>query len=363
MSARSLAYPRAGIAIPGLVFPRVRTRRPARRDAGNSSSPARAVTASGLVEVRYPGVPRVGRDAFRRSAVVDRRGPRRSHRVHWDGIAVVVTCALLLGSGLGVTARHYLNQFAEAAPLPGLTEVQAEPIPLPGSTPAPVPSPTPLPDRILLQVPYTTQAPLGNWAQHQHTCEEANMVMLAAYWQHDASVVIDPGAADAQIAALVQWQVLHWGSKDDLTDHRLGELAQQYYGFTYEVVPNDQQVIRAQLAAGRPLIAGVRTHALGNANYPGYGNHYEQPTWSVSHYVLVIGYDNDGVWLNDPGITKGRGYHIAWAQLAHAIDSLDQQYPALNEGQVLLLVAPHATQNRPAPRGEHLELAPPGQVP
>ena len=59
-------------------------------------------------------------------------------------------------------------------------------------------------------------------------------------------------------------------------------------------------------------------------------------------FILVIGYDSTGVWLNDPGISWGRGYHISYAQLAHAIDSLDQHHPALNQGQVLLVVAPEA---------------------
>ena len=97
---------------------------------------------------------------------------------------------------------------------------------------------------------------------------------------------------------------------------------------------------RFHVSAGRPLIAEVRTHALGNAHYPGYSSHYEQNGYSVPHFILIIGYDGTGVWLNDPGISWGRGYHISYAQLAHAIDSLDQHHPALNQGQVLLLLAP-----------------------
>jgi hypothetical protein len=40
----------------------------------------------------------------------------------------------------------------------------------------------------------------------------------------------------------------------------------------------------------------------------------------VPNFILIIGYDGTGVWLNDPGISWGRGYHISYAQLAHAID-------------------------------------------
>jgi hypothetical protein len=272
----------------------------------------------------------------------------RPRPIHWGGITLVVAIALVLGSVAGVAGRHYLNREAVAAPLPGVTVVHAQPLATvePSDNP-PSPVPVVLPDHILLQVPFTTQAPLNNWAQHQESCEEATMTMLAAYWAKDTSVVIDPNVADSSIAALVRWQIQSWGSEDDLTDRRMGELAKGYYGYGYQIVPNTPQAIREQLAAGRPLIAGVRTHGLGNSNYPGYRYHYDQTGWSVPHFLLVIGYDGDGVWLNDPGISKGRGYHVTFAQLAHAIDDLDQHHPALNEGQVLLVAAP---QFDPKPR-------------
>ena len=39
-----------------------------------------------------------------------------------------------------------------------------------------------------------------------------------------------------------------------------------------------------------------------------------------------------------------RDSHISYAQLTHAIDDLDQHHPALDQGQVLLLIAPEAAQ-------------------
>ncbi len=336
MIARAAGNPVAGIPLPGLAFPRPRDP----RSRGSGARPVRITAVPLFVEVRFPGAPIVGYDVSRRVAVVDRRVPSRSPGVRWQGLALALVFGLALGGGIGVLGRHHLNQLDVGAPLPGVTDVQPLPIAAASSFDPATPSPTPLPERLLLQVPYTTQAPLGNWAQHQESCEEATLSMLAAYWQRDTAVVIDPHSADATIAALVSWQVQRWGSEDDLTDTRLGELAKQYYGYGYRIVPNDPQAVREQIAAGRPLIAGVRTHGLGNPNYPGYSNHYEQQGWSVPHFVLVIGYDSDGVWLNDPGITKGRGYHITWAQLTHAIDDLNQNHPALSQGQVLLVVGP-----------------------
>lgn len=264
------------------------------------------------------------------------RGAIRSPRaVNWNGIAIAVLLALVLGGAAGATGRHYLNARVAAQPLPGVTVVHAEPIPTVGAgTEA---TPVALPDHILLPVPFTTQAPLNNWAQHQESCEAANLTMLWVYWHKDQSAVIDPHAADNLIN-----QIDSWKPQPDLNDTMLGQLAQQRWGYSYRILPNDPKVIAQQLSAGRPLLAEVRTHGLGNAHYPGYSSHYEQTGWSVPHFVTIIGYDSSGVWLNDPGISWGRGYHISYAQLTHAIDDLDQHHPTLNQGQVLLLIAPEA---------------------
>ena len=266
---------------------------------------------------------------------ISRRGGMRPLNVRWGGIAIAVAAAIALGGASGAVGRHYLNA-RDVRPLPGVTEVQAQPIPTVG--PGTEVTPMALPDHVLLQVPFTTQAPLNNWAQHQESCEAANLTMLYLYWRRDQSVVIDPHAADTLIV-----QIDSWKTQPDLNDTMMGQLAEQHLGYTYRLLPNDPGVIAQQLSAGRPLLAEVRTHGLGNSHYPGYATHYEQTGWSVPHFVTIIGYDSTGVWLNDPGISWGRGYHITYAQLSHAIDDLDQHHPALSQGQVLLLIAPEAT--------------------
>jgi hypothetical protein len=188
-----------------------------------------------------------------------------------------------------------------------------------------------------LGVPFTTQAPLGDWSARQHTCEEASLLMVDRYLHGDYSGrLIDPLTAEHGIN-----QITLWKPALDLTPQRLGDMAKQRMGWAYSIEPAERTSMRQQLALGRPLIIGVRTHGLGNPSYPGYFTHFEQPGWSVSHYLVVVGYDSSGRFiLNDPGITAGQGYRITFDQLMHAIDDLDHAYPNLNAGRVFLVLSP-----------------------
>lgn len=236
---------------------------------------------------------------------------------------------------VGIGAGIYFAFFGAG---PQVTYVTPDLVPIDLNTAAPSDQPpVNLPAAVSLPVPFTPQAPLGDWASHQHTCEEASLTMVDRYLHGDHSgSLIDPPTANAEINQITQWK-----PAQDLTSEQVGQVAQKYMGWAYKVLDASRINMKDQLALGRPLIVGVRTHGLGNPNYPGYASHYEQPGWSVSHYLVVTGYDQSDTYiLNDPGLTRGHGYHISYDQLMHAIDDLDQAYPSLNAGRVFLVLAP-----------------------
>jgi len=247
----------------------------------------------------------------------------------------------LLGLGLvatvGIGAGVYFAFFGAG---PQISYATPDLVPIDLNTTVPDAVPVNLPQAVLLPVPFTSQAPLNNWADRQHTCEEASIVMVDRYLRGDHSGnLIDPRTADAAIN-----QITAWKPAVDLTSQQVGEVSQHYLGWGYKLLPADRLNMKQQLALGRPLIVGVRTHGLGNANYPGYRTHFEQAGYSVSHYLVVAGYNqSDQYILNDPGLTKGHGYAISYDQLMHAIDDLDQAYPQLNSGRVFVVLAPTTT--------------------
>lgn len=197
--------------------------------------------------------------------------------------------------------------------------------------------PAVLPEAVLLPVPFTSQAPLNNWADRQHTCEEASLVMVDRYLRGDHSGgLIDPRTADQSIS-----QVSGWKPSEDLTSTQLGEVAKNHMRWNYKMLPADRLTMKQQLALGRPLLMGVRTHSLGNPNYPGYRNHFGEPGYSVAHFIVVVGYNqSDQYILNDPGLTRGHGTTASWDTLMHSLDDHDHAYPSLASGRVFLVLAP-----------------------
>src|SRR5258706_5004727 len=216
----------------------------------------------------------------------------------------------MLGLGLvatiGVGAGVYFAFFG-AGPQVSYVTPDLVPIDLTSATPSDQP-PVNLPAAVLLPVPFTSEAPLNNWAQRQHTCEEASIVMVDRYLRGDHSgTLIDPRTADNAIN-----QVTAWKPAQDLTLKQVGEVANINLSWAYKILPSDRLNMKQQLALGRPLIFGVRTHGLGNANYPGYRTHYEQTGWSVSHYLVVTGYNGSGQFiLNHPRLTRGPSYPLS----------------------------------------------------
>src|SRR6202171_6037471 len=129
------------------------------------------------------------------------------------------------------------------------------PIDTVSATPSDQP-PVNLPAAVILPVPFTSQAPLNNWADRQHTCEEASLVMVDRYLKGDHSgKLIDPRTADQSIN-----QVTSWKPAQDLTSQQVGEVAKKNMGWNYKVLPSDRLNMKQQLALGRPLLMGVRTH-------------------------------------------------------------------------------------------------------
>ncbi|HXV26466.1 MAG TPA: C39 family peptidase [Candidatus Paceibacterota bacterium] len=203
-----------------------------------------------------------------------------------------------------------------APPLPPEQSPTRSPSPVyrtPGPTLTPVATPTAEPvSEINLGVPFSSQAPHGNWdLPYQEACEEASAMMVDAFWDGRPT---GADASDAELRVLVQWQQQNFGYYFHTTAERTADILRRYYGYSdvrvsYDITADD---IRRELAAGRPVIIPAAGRLLGNPNFKNPG--------PVYHMLVVKGFTADGRFItNDPGTRNGHNYVYSEQALMNAI--------------------------------------------
>lgn len=162
------------------------------------------------------------------------------------------------------------------------------------------PTPEVTPTKVLLDVPFTSQAPYAVWDDlHNEACEEASLVMANAYLKKEK---LDAATAEEQIQEMVTWQIKNWGEHKDLTLTEANQLAQAMFGYQNFRVEKNIKVedIKTELNNGHILILPMAGRLLGNPNFRNPGPIY--------HMLVVIGYDGNKFITNDPGTRKGEHY-------------------------------------------------------
>lgn len=197
----------------------------------------------------------------------------------------------------------------------------------------------PLPKSVLLKVPYTLQAPNGNWNDatgYGEACEEASILMVHYYLSGKKfpNQMIPKSVAIAEMDKMIYYQQKHYGYKRDahegnLSMERLGKFAKAYYGYDYRVIELTEDNIKRELADGNVVIVPVMTaplRDLGGGNYAS-GNVY--------HVVPIVGYTSKGVITNDEGFGPGQNYFYKWSVIFKAIDAQKVNSPK-RQGLVLI---------------------------
>lgn len=161
-----------------------------------------------------------------------------------------------------------------------------------------------IPNKILIPVPFTSQAPFKKWdALHEEACEEASIIMLRYFFSKEK---LTPEIAEREIQALVKFQNKKLGDYKDTTAAQTADLFLDFYG----ELPNgkklkvvydfDKTALKKYLACGNPIIIPAAGRELGNPNFTAPGPLY--------HNLVLVGYDGDMIITNDPGTRKGEGY-------------------------------------------------------
>lgn len=161
-------------------------------------------------------------------------------------------------------------------------------------------------------VPFTSQAPTGNWdALHEEACEEASVLMVLRYF-HGTSIGSSQQADDAIVDLVAKNEALGFPVDDTAVQivtliHSLDPAIEA----TLLKNPTEEQ-LKEVLSAGSLVIVPAAGRDLGNPYYTAPGPLY--------HMLVIRGYTRDGyVITNDPGTKRGANYVYRWAVLLDAM--------------------------------------------
>ncbi|TSC77411.1 MAG: Uncharacterized protein G01um101433_606 [Parcubacteria group bacterium Gr01-1014_33] len=162
-------------------------------------------------------------------------------------------------------------------------------------------------------VPFTSQAPFGNWARPwQEFCEEASVVMAAHFlW----NAPLSPKIADAEMRIIKKYEELVLGKYEDTSAEETASILKNLYGFKGVEVKTvtSPEDIKKEISSGRIVIVPAAGRMLKNPYFKLPGPLY--------HMLVVYGFDDEsGVFItNDPGTSRGKGFRYRQTLLLNAI--------------------------------------------
>lgn len=168
-----------------------------------------------------------------------------------------------------------------------------------------------LPPEMNLAVPFTSQAPEGNWEQPwQDACEEAAMLMLDAYYKKYS---LSPLFAKDELQKMVDWEsAKSWGYSIPIAEVK--ETLEWYMGrsFISRIIENPSiGDIKKSVANGNPVLVVAYGKSLDNPNFRNGGPEY--------HALIIRGYTEEGFITNDPGTRNGKEFFYTYENLMNSI--------------------------------------------
>ena len=185
------------------------------------------------------------------------------------------------------------------------------------------------PPKANVAVPFTSQAPTGDWSEPwQNACEETSIYMVSSFYAND------PIKRDQAVAQIKEIFKVKNADIKVSKDESLATISQLIVDlklpWTTQIVSDPtKEALKKELAAGRPIIVPVYAPALHNPHYDAVSPDY--------HVLVLTGYDDAaGVFIvNDPGTKDGQGLRFPYDTFMAAIHDLNAKDPTAGKKAVL----------------------------
>jgi hypothetical protein len=167
--------------------------------------------------------------------------------------------------------------------------------------------------KIIAGVPFTAQAPFGDWndVKQDYGCEEACLLM-AMHWL--SGEPLTPAYARDQIIAISEFELAAYQHHHDYSIADTAKVLEAYFGYKNFMVVYDVGMadLKKVIAAGQLAIIPIDGRLVTNPyfNVPG----------PFHHQVLAIGYDDGSreLIVHDPGTSRGEAFRYAYREIEAA---------------------------------------------
>ncbi|KKQ27452.1 MAG: von Willebrand factor type A [Candidatus Magasanikbacteria bacterium GW2011_GWC2_37_14] len=166
-----------------------------------------------------------------------------------------------------------------------------------------------------LNVPFTSQAPEGNWRQPwQDTCEEASIVMVDNFYQKNINKKIEVNQAKKEILQILKIKEIKWGKSLDENAEQVVKLINNYLPWEAKLIENPSlDQIKNEIDNNQPVIIPVYGKTLKNKNFKNGGPIY--------HMLVISGFDNETQEFitEEPGTRNGLDFRYSFATIMSAL--------------------------------------------
>jgi len=267
--------------------------------------------------------------------------PRRPNVIYFLIIGALISGIFyLLKNGNAIDDLLSSRESEYKGPLPGFeakkTPTATESLkPTPASTLRDNPSPVTKND-VLLDVPFTPQAPFGNWddPRQQAGCEEATALM-AMRWVSGQSLTFQE--AEKEIIAISDFELKNYGHfHDSSVQDMVVRIFKGYFQYDnieikYDITADD---IRSELTKNNLVIVPANGQKLNNPYY--------NPPGPLEHALVIRGYDSKTKEFitNDSGTKRGELFRYSEQVVMDAIYDYPTGYhePILEIRKAMIIV-------------------------
>ncbi len=176
---------------------------------------------------------------------------------------------------------------------------------------------------VIINVPFTSQAPLGEWKdpRQQDGCEEAAVAMAMAWAGNEKNIAKDNWRL--RILILATFENRKYGEHRDVALADVQSwLLRDYFNYDNSFIKNvvTASDIIKELEAGNIVLAPTDGRKLKNPNFTGAG--------PERHMIVIKGYDYDKKQFitNDPGTRNGESYRYSEKIIVDAIRNYHTGY-------------------------------------